>query len=427
MKVLVVGGGGREHALVWRLLRDPAVADIVAAPGNAGIARDVRCIPVEVDDVPGIAALVERERVDLTVVGPETPLVAGLADVLRARDLPVFGPTRQGARLEGSKAWTKALCERHGIPTGSSMAVTSMAEALDALEAFDAPYVVKADGLAAGKGVVIAEDRAAAAAALEACLVHRAFGDAGGTVVIEEHLSGPEVSVFALTDGRDMVPLAMAQDFKRIGEGGTGPNTGGMGAYSPVPSVDEPTADRIWDEVLHRTVRALSAEGVDYRGVLYAGLMLTEDGPKLLEYNCRFGDPEAQVLMPRVDSGLAGLLLGCARGMVGSARAEIAPDACVTVVIASGGYPGGYATGYEVSGLDAATDVEGAVVFHAGTAERGGRVVTSGGRVLAVSGLGPTISQARSRAYEACSRIGFEGAYLRRDIAEEAAAEEVPR
>jgi len=421
MRVLVVGGGGREHALVWRLLHDPDVSEVLAAPGNAGIAADARCLPVAADDVEAIVDTVEAERVDLTVVGPEGPLVAGLADALRERDRPVFGPSRAGARLEGSKAWTKSLCERYGIPAGRAHAVDRMQDALEALDTFEAPYVVKADGLAAGKGVVIAEDRAAALDALEACLVRRAFGDAGATALIEEHLSGPEVSAFALTDGRRSLPLVMAQDFKRIGDGDSGPNTGGMGAFSPVPTVDGETAERIWTDVLERTVRALADEGVDYRGVLYAGLMLTDEGPKLLEYNCRFGDPETQVIMPRITGGLAGVLLAAAAGDLRDATVGFSPDACVTVVVASGGYPGAYRTGLEVSGLDEASRIEGVHVFHSGTTEREGRVVTSGGRVLSVSGLGATVAEARSRAYEACSRIGFEGIYYRRDIAQRAA------
>ncbi len=425
MRVLVVGGGGREHALAWRLVRDPAVSTVLAAPGNAGIAADVRCVSVAAEDVASIVTLVEAERVDLTVVGPEAPLVAGLADELAARGLPVFGPTRAGARIEGSKAWTKALCERHGIPAGRSRAVDRMEDALEALASFDPPYVVKADGLAAGKGVVIAEDRRVAVAALEACLVERAFGDAGTTVLLEEYLSGPEVSVFGVTDGRRSVPLVMAQDFKRIGDRDTGPNTGGMGAYSPVPIVDEATAEVIWEGVLQRTVQALASEGIDYRGVLYAGMILTDEGPKLLEYNCRFGDPETQVIMPRVSSGLAELLFAAARGDLGTASVGLSTDACVTVVVASGGYPGEYEVGFEISGLDAAAEVGGVHVFHSGTKQRGGRVVTSGGRVLAVSGLGASIAEARSRAYEVCSRIAFEGMYFRRDIAERAAGEGV--
>jgi phosphoribosylamine--glycine ligase len=427
MKVLVVGGGGREHALVWRLLRDPAVTEVLAAPGNAGIRAEARCVSVAANDVAGIVALVQAEGVDLTVVGPEPPLVAGLADELGSRGFPVFGPTREGARIEGSKAWTKALCERHGIPAGRSLAVDGMEDALEALASFDPPYVVKADGLAAGKGVAIAEDHRAAVAALEACLVERAFGDAGATVLLEEHLSGPEVSVFGVTDGRRLVPLVMAQDFKRIGDRDTGPNTGGMGAYSPVPIVDAATAESIWGDVLQRTVEALADEGVDYRGVLYAGMILTGEGPRLLEYNCRFGDPEAQVIMPRISSGLAGLLFAAAQGDLGDAAVGLSTDACVTVVVASGGYPGAYEDGFEISGLEAASDVDRVHVFHSGTRERGGRVVTSGGRVLALSGLGASVAEARSRAYEACSHIGFQGMYFRRDIAERAAGEGVRR
>ncbi|HET9724807.1 MAG TPA: phosphoribosylamine--glycine ligase [Actinomycetota bacterium] len=424
MKVLVVGGGGREHALVWRLARDPDVGEVLAAPGNVGIARELRCIPVATEDAEALAAVVEDELVDLTVVGPEAPLIAGLADELRRRGLPVFGPTAAGARLEGSKAWTKALCERHGIPAAGSRAVTTMQAGLDALDAFGPPYVVKADGLAAGKGVVIAEDRADAVDALEACLVRGAFGEAGATVLVEEHLTGREVSAFALTDGSRSVPLAMAQDFKRVRDGDAGPNTGGMGAYSPVPFVGAAIAERIWSDVLARTAEALHAEGIDYRGVLYAGLMLTPDGPRLLEYNCRFGDPETQVLMPRISSGLGRALLACAEGGLGEAAVPLDDGACVTVVAASGGYPGPYPTGIEISGLDEAAAIEDAVVFHAGTAERQGRVVTSGGRVLAVSGRGDTIGEARATAYEALSCIAFEGMQHRRDIAQAATEEE---
>jgi phosphoribosylamine--glycine ligase len=424
MKVLVVGGGGREHALCWRLARDPSVTLLLAAPGNPGIAQVATCCPAAADDVAGLVGLVERERPDLTVVGPEAPLVLGLADELEARGHVVFGPSAAGARLEGSKAWAKALCQRHGIPAARSRTVTSMAGARDALDAFDPPYVVKADGLAAGKGVAIAPDRAEAVRALQAALVDRAFGDAGAAVLIEEHLSGREVSAFALTDGRSVVPLDLVQDFKRADDGDTGPNTGGMGAYAPVPFVDGSVAERIRVEILERTVRAMAEEGVPYRGVLYAGLMLTDDGPRVLEFNCRFGDPETQVIMPRLSSDPARLLAACARGDLDGAEVRIRDEACVTVVLASGGYPGPYETGLEISGLEAAAEVEGATVFHAGTARHGGRVVTAGGRVLSVSALGTSIGQARDRALHACSRIGFEGMHHRSDIAALAAAEE---
>jgi phosphoribosylamine--glycine ligase len=299
-----------------------------------------------------------------------------------------------------------------------------MDEGLQALDAHGPPYVVKADGLAAGKGVVIAEERRDAVDALEACLVRGSFGEAGATVLVEEHLTGREVSAFALTDGRRSVPLAMAQDSKRVGDGDAGPNTGGMGAFSPVPFVDPGTAERIWSDVLARTAEALRIEGIDYRGVLYAGLMLTPDGPRLLEYNCRFGDPETQVLMPRIAGGLARALLACAQGDLDDAGVELSEGACVTVVAASGGYPGPYPTGVEIAGLEDAMAVDDAVVFHAGTVERQGRVVTSGGRVLAVSGRGDTIGEARATAYEALSRITFEGMHHRRDIAEAATEEE---
>lgn len=421
MRVLVVGGGGREHALVWKLAQNLTVDRLFAAPGNAGIAREATCVPIPADEVKALASFVERERVDLTVVGPETPLVAGLADELASRGQPVFGPSRAAARIEGSKAWAKELCERYGIPAARSRTFTELDPAVEYLDAFDPPYVVKADGLAAGKGVTVAEDRKAAVAALEASLVERAFGDAGSRVLVEEFLSGREVSAFALTDGRDVLPLVMAQDFKRVGDGDSGPNTGGMGACCPVPFVDEATASRIWDEVLVRAVRAMDSEGVRYQGVLYAGLMLTAEGPKLLEFNCRFGDPETQVVVPRLRSDLGELLLACVEGNLSNYKTHWSQETCVTVVLASGGYPGAYDTGVEIAGLEAAAEVEGVIIFHAGTDERQSRVVTSGGRVLSVSGLGATPAAARARAYEACSRISFEGMHYRKDIAERVA------
>jgi phosphoribosylamine--glycine ligase len=382
------------------------------------------CFDVAADDVDGLVSLVERERVELAVVGPEGPLVAGLADRLAAAGHPVFGPSSQAARLEGSKRWAKDLCDRYGIPAAGSLSAATMSEALGALDQFGPPYVVKVDGLAAGKGVVVTEERDEAVRALELALVHREFGDAGSTVVVEEHLSGREVSAFALADGTTALPLGFAQDFKRVDDDEAGPNTGGMGAYSPVPFVEEAIAERIRTQILEPTVRALAEEGVPYRGVLYAGLMLTDQGPRVLEFNCRFGDPETQVLMPRLRSEPAELLLACARGDLGNAEVELRPGACVTVVLASGGYPGAYETGFVIEGLDAAEDVEGASVFHSGTAERQGRVVTAGGRVLSVSATGASIAEARDRAYEASARLSFEGMRHRTDIAELAAKEE---
>jgi phosphoribosylamine--glycine ligase len=417
MRILVVGGGGREHAIVWRLAQNPTVDRLFAAPGNPGIAAEATCVPVDPDDVRGIVELVERESIDLTVVGPETPLVKGLVDELDAEGHRAFGPTRDAARIEGSKAWAKDLCHRYGIPAGRSRSFTDLDQAVSYLDELEPPYVIKADGLAAGKGVVIADDLSGAIAALRACLVERAFGEAGAIVLVEEHLTGREVSAFGLTDGRDVVPLVLAQDFKRAGDGDTGPNTGGMGAYSPVPWVDEGVERRIWDDVLVRTVRAMESEGARYAGVLYAGLMVTEDGPKVLEFNCRFGDPETQAIAPRLRSDLGEMLLASVEGNIGNYKALWASDVCVTVVLASGGYPGPYETGFVIDGLDEAGTIKGVFIFHAGTAERRGRVVTAGGRVLAVSALGATAQEAGERAYEACSRISFRGMHFRRDIA----------
>jgi len=417
MRILVVGGGGREHAIVWRLAQNPTVDRLFAAPGNPGIAADATCVPVDPDDVRGIVELVERESIDLTVVGPESPLVRGLVDELDAEGHRAFGPTRDAARIEGSKAWAKDLCHRYGIPAGRSRSFTDLDQAVSYLDEMEPPYVIKADGLAAGKGVVIADDRSGAVAALRACLVERAFGEAGAIVLVEEHLTGREVSAFGLTDGRDVVPLVLAQDFKRAGDGDTGPNTGGMGAYSPVPWVDEGVERRIWDDVLVRTVRAMESEGVRYAGVLYAGLMVTEDGPKVLEFNCRFGDPETEAIAPRLRSDLGEMLLASVEGNIGNYKALWASDVCVTVVLASGGYPGPYETGFVIDGLDEAGTIEGVFIFHAGTAERRDRVVTAGGRVLAVSALGATAKEAGDRAYEACSRISFRGMHFRRDVA----------
>lgn len=424
MKVLVVGGGGREHALAWGLSRSPQLERLVAAPGNPGIAQIAHCVPVAADDVAGLTELAIREAVDLVVVGPEAPLVAGLADRLREREIPTFGPDAEAAHVEGSKAWAKALMVAGQIPTARSGTFTDVDAAADFVDELGGRAVVKADGLAAGKGVTVALDRETAVRALRDCLEDTVFGSAGATVVVEEVLEGREVSAFSLCDGHTVVPLALSQDFKRVGERDTGPNTGGMGAYSPLPFVDAATEAAIWD-VAERTVRTMASRGVTYRGLLYTGLMLTAEGPKVLEYNCRFGDPETEVVIPRLGTDLAELLNACATGSLQDVKVDRSPDAAVTVVLASGGYPGAYPTGHAIEGLAAASHVEGAVVFHAGTAERDGRVVSAGGRVLAVSALGATIAQARDRAYEACSTISFEGMQYRRDVAETAAREEV--
>jgi phosphoribosylamine--glycine ligase len=417
--VLVVGGGGREHALCWALARSSRVDRLFAAPGNAGTADLAEPVPTPATEVDALAGFAHERAIDLTVVGPEAPLVDGLADAFDARGLAVFGPDRAAARLEGSKAWARKLCDDHGIPAPRSREFTDLAPALAFLdEVGGPPFVVKADGLAAGKGVTVAEDRTAAEAALRACLVDRQFGDAGDTVLVEEYLEGREVSAVALCDGETVVPLALAQDHKRVWDADRGPNTGGMGAYSPLAWVGDAKESQIVDGILQRTARALAAEGVRYRGVIYAGLMLTAEGPKVLEYNCRFGDPETQVVLPRLRSDLAEALLACVEGDLGQHPVEWSPDACVGVVLASRGYPGPYPTGMPIEGLDKAAATAGLPVFHSGTAVRDGRVVTAGGRVLTVSALGPTVQDARDRAYEACSLIEFDGLHFRRDIAE---------
>jgi phosphoribosylamine--glycine ligase len=421
VRVLVVGGGGREHALVWKLAQSPLVDGLFAVPGNAGIEEAATCLRVRTEDVDGLVGIVEDQAIDFTVIGPEAPLVDGLVDALAQRGHRAFGPTAAAARVEGSKVWAKDLCLRHGIPTGRAEAFDDVTRALMFLDAFEPPYVVKADGLAAGKGVVVAGSRQEAVEAIETSMVDRAFGPAGDRVLIEEFLEGREVSALALTDGKTVVPLVLAQDFKRVRDGDAGPNTGGMGAYSPVPFVDEATERRIRTEVLEPTVWALRDEGVEYRGVLYAGLMLTGDGPKVLEFNCRFGDPETQAIIPRLRSDLAEAALATAEGRLAETKLEWTPDACVTVVLASGGYPGPHETGLEITGLESATKLEGVVVFHAGTARRDGRVVTAGGRVLAVSAVGKDLAAARERAYEACALIDFAGKHHRTDIAMEVA------
>ncbi len=421
MRVLVVGGGGREHALTWKLAQGPTIDKIFAVPGNAGIGEVAQCEPLDVTDPATVAEFAEAHGIDLTVVGPEAPLVAGLADELSERGLNVFGPSRAPARIEGSKAWAKEIMIKAGVPTARSETVTTSEEGIAALERCGAPVVVKADGLAAGKGVTVAEDRAGAEQALRACLIDLAFGDAGATVVIEEHLRGEELSILCLTDGRHVLPLVPAQDFKRIDEGDRGPNTGGMGSYSPVPQAPADIVERSVREVFEPIVHTLDAEDAPYVGCLYGGLILTADGPKVLEFNCRFGDPETQAVIPRLESDLAELLLACTEGNLSYYKPVWTPDACVAVVVSSGGYPGHHRTGFPIEGLDDAGAIHGVEVFHAGTARRDGGVVTAGGRVLAVSALGLDLGAARSRAYAAIEKIRFEGMHYRKDIAEKAA------
>ncbi|MBN2203834.1 MAG: phosphoribosylamine--glycine ligase [Thermoleophilia bacterium] len=428
MRVLVVGGGGREHALVHSFSRSSLRPQVFCAPGNAGIAAEADCVPVGAEDLEGLLDFATRERPDLTVVGPEAPLVDGLADRFRERGLLVFGPDAHAAQMEGSKVFAKEVMDEGGAPTGAYSRHTSAESAFAALAAQSAyPVVVKADGLAAGKGVIIAADEAEARDAVESMLVARSFGAAGDVVLIEEHLTGSEVSLLVLCDGETAVPLAPAQDYKRIFAGDRGPNTGGMGSYCPVPGFGPQAVDAAMDTVVQPVLDALRRRGITYRGVLYAGLIVTADGLKVLEFNCRFGDPETQAVLPRLESDLLELCLAAASGeLAGAAPSWVAED-CVTVVMASAGYPASSHKGDVIEGLEAAAALPGVTVYHAGTAvagDSGGTrppaVATAGGRVLAVSALGGGFAAARERAYEGIRAIRFDGAQTRPDIAERA-------
>jgi phosphoribosylamine--glycine ligase len=415
VRILVVGSGAREHALLWKLAQSPARPSLYCAPGNAGTSTLAENLPLHQEDVAGLAGWAADHAVDLTVVGPEAPLVAGIADSFAARGLAVFGPSRAAAEIEASKSWAKDLLERHSIPTARAVVVDDVAAARRQLDVYGLPVVVKADGLAAGKGVTVAGTRLEAEAAIDACLVAGTFGAAGRRVLIEECLVGQELSVLAFADGETVVPMVPACDYKRVSDGDEGPNTGGMGAYAPPGLATVELQARIEREILAPTLAALAAEGRPYRGVLYAGLMLTADGPKVLEFNCRLGDPEAQVVLPLLDSDLVGVALAVAHGELARAPVRWSPGAACGVVLASGGYPADFATGLPIAGLDALP--EDALVFHAGTRRVGGRVVTAGGRVLTVAATGASLAEARARAYRAVDGIQFEGRHFRRDIA----------
>jgi phosphoribosylamine--glycine ligase len=417
MKVMVIGSGGREHALCWSLAGSALVDEVLCAPGNPGIAELARCVPVAVDDLDGLVALARAEAADLVVVGPELPLVLGLVDRLEAAGIRAFGPSAAAARLEASKAFTKAFCVRHGIPTAAHRAFSAdeAAAAHAHIDALGAPVVVKADGLAAGKGVVVAGTVEEAHAAVDAC-VAGGFGAAGGVVVIEECLTGEEVSLFALCDGTHALEIGTAQDHKRAQDGDRGPNTGGMGAYAPAPRLDPATVAVVMERIIRPTLLGMAAEGTPFRGILYAGLMLTGDGPKLIEYNVRFGDPECQVILPRLRTDLAQLLLGALDGQLARMDLRWEPVHALCVVLATRGYPGGYAKGSEIRGLEALRDRPDVLVFHAGTRRDGDRLVADGGRVLNVVGLGTTLREARERAYAAVDRIDWPEGFCRRDI-----------
>lgn len=424
MKVLVLGSGGREHALAWKLSREAAVREVVCAPGNPGTARCARNVPLDILSPDAVTSFVQAEGIDLTVVGPEQPLAAGVSDALRAMGAAVFGPSQAAAQLETSKAFSKAFMERHGVPTAKARICHRPEEAEAAVEAFGAPVVVKADGLAAGKGVTVATTVQEARDAIDTAMRQGTFGAAGNTVVVEECLTGPEVSFFVLCDGERGVALGSAQDHKRAYDDDRGPNTGGMGALAPSPLVDDALTDRIMRTIVEPVLAGMKAEGMPFSGVLYCGLMLTADGPRVIEFNVRFGDPEAQVVLPLLAVDLAPWLLGAATGHLPAAALPQPSGARVGVVLASGGYPGAMKTGFPIVGTASAEGLDGVVVFHAGTRLREGsggqardEVVTAGGRVLTVVGAGATLREARDRAYEGVAKIAFTDMHVRRDIA----------
>ncbi len=421
MKVLVIGSGGREHVIVRKAAASALVDEVHCVPGNAGIARQAVCHSISDSDIPGILGLAKRLNPGLVVIGPEAPLCAGLGDTLRAAGYKVFGPGREAAMLEGSKGFAKEVMIAAGVPTAGYARFAEYQAAMAHLTTITFPVVVKANGLAAGKGVMFAEAMVEAEEALKSCFVDRSFGDAGLDVLVEECLVGHECSVLALCDGETILPLEPAQDYKRIHDGDRGPNTGGMGCYSPVPRVPAQLVDEIIELVHRPAIAELARRGIDFSGVLYAGLMLTSDGPRVLEFNCRFGDPESQAILPRLENDLVELMLACANGTLSEHKLHWKDECCVTVIMASAGYPLSSSKGDVISGLELDGGLPGVEVYHAGTAEEDGRLVTNGGRVLAVSALERSFTGARAKAYDAISKVRFEGMQFRHDIAEEPA------
>jgi phosphoribosylamine--glycine ligase len=420
MRVLIVGGGGREHAIAWKVAQSPKLTQLYCLPGNPGIAEIATCLPGSANDIAAVVAAVEANDIDLTIVGPEEPLCLGLADALRQRGRQVFGPTAAAAAIEGSKAFAKQLMLKHGIPTASYQVFEELKPALAFLGSCPLPVVIKADGIAAGKGVIIATQREEALAAARDMLSGSGFGSAGRRIVVEEFLSGPEVSVLALCDGNDFALLPPAQDHKRALEGDRGPNTGGMGTYSPLPFCPPSLLTEIGERVVRPALAALRDAGRPFTGVLFAGLILTAAGPKVLEFNCRFGDPETQTVLRRLKSDLLDGIEACLNGTVAAWRPEIDPQAACCIVLASGGYPGAYRRGVAIEGLSAAAELPDVVVFHAGTSKLGQRTVTAGGRVLGVTATGESLEAALARAYQAVDVIGFDGKQFRRDIGHQA-------
>ena len=417
MKILVLGGGGREHALVWKLRQSPRVTQVYCAPGNGGIADDAECLPADLKDLNSMTALAVRLLPDLTVVGPELPLTLGVVDEFARRGWPVFGPTQAAAQLESSKSFAKEFLQRHHIPTAPFAICDSIEDVRSALGHFHLPVVVKADGLAAGKGVVIAKTKEEAASVAAEMLSGKMLGEAGARVVLEECLKGDELSFLVFSDGERVAPLVAAQDHKRIGDGDTGPNTGGMGAYSTSDIIDDQMRDWLVHHVAQPVVRGMKAEGTEFKGVLYCGLMMTARGPMVLEFNCRFGDPETQPILMRLESDLVEAIEASIEGRISDGVFRWSPDASVCVVMASGGYPGTFTAGKRIDGLGEAARISGVKVFHAGTSRRDDAFYTAGGRVLGVTARAADLPTAVARAYEACEKISFEGAHYRRDIA----------
>ena len=417
MQVLVIGGGGREHTLVWKLAQSKKVTKLYAAPGNPGMKDLAECVDLDIADLDGLADWAEKHAIDLTVVGPEAPLVAGIVDVFKARGLTIFGPSAKAAEIEGSKIFSKELMEKYGVPTAFFKVCDNLADARAFVEEKGAPIVIKADGLAAGKGVVVAMTRDEALAALDEMMGAHKFGSAGNRVVIEEFMEGEEASLLAFTDGKTIVPMLAAQDHKRVNDGDQGPNTGGMGAYCPAPVMTDALKEKTVKEVLRPIVDALAKEGRPYSGCLYAGLMIKGDSVKVVEFNARFGDPETQVVLPLLKSDLAEIMVACANGTLTPDLVEWSDKAAVCVVMASGGYPASYMKGIPITGLKAANAMDDVVVFHAGTREEDGKILTNGGRVLGVTAVADDIPSAQQKAYDAVDKIHFDGAHYRQDIA----------
>jgi len=414
MKVLIIGSGGREHALVWKIDQSPYVEKIFCAPGNGGIASMAECVDIDGTDLKELVSFAQKESIDLTVVGPELPLTMGAADIFKNHGLAVFGPDKQAAVLEGSKAFTKNFLAKYNIPTADFQIFDNSKAAVQYIHDNQPPFVLKADGLAAGKGVLLCHSRNEAFQGVEDIMEVKKFGDAGKQLVIEEFMEGEEASILAITDGDNFITLPPAQDHKAIFEGDQGPNTGGMGAYAPAPVIDDDLLKQIKSDIIRPTIDGMKAEGRLYQGVLYAGLMITKTGPKIVEYNCRFGDPEVQAILPLLKTDLVDLMMEVAEGRLKAKEPETTPMSCICVVMASGGYPGSYQKGKTILGLD---DVDqDVIVFHAGTRKENKLIVTSGGRVLGVTATGKTFLQAREKAYQAVGKIAFDGAYYRKDI-----------